>query len=463
MKTNYFNFKKFKDKYLITNEEGYFAFVNEIQLQALIYGNFMQLAPKAVNILKDRYFLYEDEDEVFAQRAIKDYRGNKSYLFSATSLHIIVLTNSCNMACVYCQAQDSAQKKRGRMELVTAKKAIDVIMQSPAKDICIEFQGGEPLINFSVIKQSVEYAEEKYTDRNINFSVVTNTLLLTEEMIDFFSSHKISVSTSLDGDRIVHNMNRKKMEGSDTYDDVVHNIEKLKKAGVGIGAIQTTTKYSLSRVNEIVRAYLQVGLDFLFIRPLTSLGYAKAHWNDIGYTAEEFVEFYKSALQTIVEYNCSGKKIVEGHAVIFLRKILGHLSDNYMELRSPCGAGVGQLAYYYDGNVYTCDEGRMIAEMGNKSFLLGNVYRNTYDELMDSDVCQIICQSSVLESLPMCCDCVYHVYCGACPVINLAMADNVYQHEANGYKCKIYKGMLDSIFELMYENKEIVEVFKSWI
>lgn len=154
---------------------------------------------------------------------------------------------------------------------------------------------------------------------------------------------------------------------------------------------------------------------------------------------------------------------MEGHAQIFLRKILAGYSDNYMELRSPCGATVGQIAYYYDGNIYTCDEGRMMAEMGNTTFRLGNVYQMTYDDLLESNVCKVTCQSSVLESLPSCCDCVYHPYCGVCPVINLAMEHHIYERTPNNYRCQMYKGILDTLFECMYLDEDTISIFKTWI
>ena len=71
-----------------------------------------------------------------------------------------------------------------------------------------------------------------------------------------------------------------------------------------------------------------------------------------------------------MQLNHKGVDICERHAVIFLRKILQGYAENYMELRSPCGATVGQMAYFYDGNVFTCDEGRMLYEMGNDAFKL---------------------------------------------------------------------------------------------
>ena len=120
------------------------------------------------------------------------------------------------------------------------------------------------------------------------------------------------------------------------------------------------------------------------------------------------------------------------------------------------------MAYYYDGNVYTCDEGRMLAEMGMPDFKLGTV-QSTYDELMDSHVCKVTCQASVLEGIPQCCDCVYHAYCGVCPVVNFAMEKNIYARSANGYKCAIYKGIIDTLFEYLYLDNDVMEIFETWL
>lgn len=116
-----------------------------------------------------------------------------------------------------------------------------------------------------------------------------------------------------------------------------------------------------------------------------------------------------------------GRKFAEAHASIFLAKLLGDVAPNYMELRSPCGAGVGQMAFTASGDVYTCDEGRMMAEMGDESFQLGNIYENGYDSWIESPACRATCSASLLETLPTCCDCVYQPYCGVCPVVNYAM------------------------------------------
>lgn len=346
---------------------------------------------------------------------------------------------------------------------MTAKAAVDIALQSPNEYLTFEFQGGEPLLNFETIKYIVEYSEQNKNHKQIQYSLVTNTLLLNEEMIQFFKKYDVSISTSLDGCKEVHNSNRPKIDGDGTYDYVSRNIKWLQSNDIQVGAIETTTKISLKNAEKIIETYHNLGLNHLFIRPLTPLGYAKEHWAEIGYEPEEFLKFYKQCILILLEHNRNGIRMSEGHARIFLKKILTGYSENYMELRSPCGAGIGQMAYYYDGNIYTCDEGRMVAEMGDQMFCLGNVNYSTYDDLMENRVCKVTCQASVLESLPGCCDCVYHPYCGVCPVISYASDNSIYTRESNVYRCKIYKGILDILFEILLEEPGAEDILKAWI
>lgn len=463
MKYNYFNFKKYKNRYLITNEMGFYYFLAPDEFQSLVTCRFNAMKSNVLKELQERLFIYDVDDDVFVENACNIYRDSKSYLFQATSLHIFVMTNACNMSCVYCQAQTSAQERKGLMSFETVEKAIEIALQAPGRSAVFEFQGGEPLLNFNTIRHAVEYTEQNKNNKEISYTVVTNTLLMTDEMICFFNEYKVSISTSLDGDLNIHDCNRPLAAGGGTYKNVCKNICRLQDGGVSVGAIQTTTKMSLKNPYAIVNAYKELNLHYIFIRPLTPLGYAKEHWNDIGYTADEFIEFYREVLFAIMQCNADGYFMVEGHASIFLRKILTQYSDNYMELRSPCGAGIGQMAYYYDGKIYTCDEGRMLAEMGMPEFNIGDVYNCTYEDLVDSRICKVTCQASVLEALPQCCDCVYHPYCGVCPIVNYAIEQNIYSREAGGYKCQIYKGILDTIFEYLSEYEGSFDIFKTWL
>ena len=243
---------------------------------------------------------------------------------------------------------------------------------------------------------------------------------------------------------------------------MVESLQKLRAAGLYVGAIETTTRESLLYPKELARTYAKLGFESIFVRPLTPLGKATVNWEEIGYTPEEFIKFYKSVMMELIQINLEGSYIKEDHTAILLNRICGDFV-NYMELRSPCGAGIGQLAYYADGNIFTCDEGRMLYEMGDATFCLGNVFESNYQNVINNGVCRTVCASSMLETLPSCCDCVYQPYCGTCPVVNYAGSADVIEKSPRGYRCKIYTGILDFIFEqFLKDEKTIMNVFDKW-
>lgn len=459
---NYFNFKKYKENFLITNDFGRYDFLTTSEFYALLLEKISEKS-KTWKRLNEKYFVYDSNNEDFSCNIAFEMHNSKNYLYKSTSLHIFVVTSACNQKCVYCQAQSENNCTKGFMNKEVAKRAVNIALQSPSEYLDFEFQGGEPLLNFEIIKFIVEYSKS-ISNKHINYSIVTNLTLITDEMIDFIKKHNMNVSTSLDGNELVHNSNRSYQNGKGTYKDVLNSIKKLCKKGINVGAIQTTTKVSLLNYKEIVDAYVNLGFHSIFIRPLTPLGYAKEHWDEIGYTPKEFVKFYQNILDYILEKNKSGYSLVEGHARIFLTKILTGFSPDYMELRSPCGATLGQLAYYYDGNIFTCDEARMLYEMGDDSFRVGSVFKSDYNSVVDSKITTLSAKSSVLEAIPSCSECVYQPYCGVCPVINYAINNDIYETAPQEYKCKIYSGMLDSIFDYLYFNdNDSMEIFWRWI
>ena len=461
MKLNYFNFKPFQGQVLMTNDFGKYLFLSEREFRQTVAGQVDPGSELEQKLIWAK-MAYPDTDLAFSYGNRYDLREIKGFLNSATALHIFVVTTACNMRCVYCQANNGRDCPHMYMTMETAERAVDIALQSPEICLSFEFQGGEPLLNFPVIRHIAEYAEARKGNHKIEYNLVSNLTLLNEEILDFLEQYHVGVSTSLDGPDFVHNRNRMFADGKDTFDTVVQSIERVRSRNIKIGAIETTTKNSLSHPEAIVRTYAELGFDGVFIRPLTPLGKAAMHWDEIGYTAREFVDFYKKALDEIIRINQEGTFFKEAHACIFLDRIQGRYV-NYMELRSPCGAAVGQMAYYADGNVFTCDEGRMVYEMGQDTFLLGNVYSSSYQDLVKSGVCKTVCCASSLETIPSCCDCVYQPYCGTCPVVNYAMTGDVIEKNPRNYRCRIYSGMLDCLFAKLQENQEdIIHILKNW-
>ncbi len=461
MKLNYFNFKKFGEQILLTNDFGKFAFVEQKEFKNIIQDNISPDSKLKQKLLRAG-MIYDESSLTYSDSQKYVLRESKGHVNMATSLHIFVVTTACNLKCVYCQANNGKTCSNIYMDKEVAKRAVDIALQSPTNMLSFEFQGGEPLLNFKIIKYIVEYAEENKGNKHISYNLVSNLLLLEDEMIGFFIRYRFGISTSIDGSKRVHDRNRRYKDGRGTFLEAKNSIDKLRKAGIFIGAIETTTKFSLDKPEEIVDEYVSMGFDSIFLRPLTPLGKAMSNWDAIGYSAEEYLMFYRRAMDKIISMNQKGIFIKENHSAILLSRINGYFV-NYMELRSPCGAAIGQLAYYADGNIFTCDEARMLYEMGEDAFKVGNVYKNNYKELVNGAVCKTVCASSILESIPSCCDCVYQPYCGTCPVVNYAMTNDVIEKEPRGYRCRIYKGMMDYLFEkYLKEENDIIEIFKSW-
>ncbi len=462
MKKNFFNYREMRQKVLLTNDLGRYVFLSKEEFYRFLRD---QLDPQEeiTQRLMDEFFLYDGSEYEFVERAGEAFRMYRRNLFQGAALHIFVLTKQCNQQCVYCQASTELERHT-QMSGETAARAVDIALQTTAQYVTFEFQGGEPLMNFDTLQFIVEYAEEQNQScgKNLEFSVVTNLMLLDEEKLEFLTKHGVSICTSLDGDEILHNKNRPYFQ-QNTFEILKKKIQMIQDKGASVSAIQTTTRDSLPRYREMVDQYLAFGLNQITIRPLTQLGYAAKNWDKIGYTVDEFLNFYRRSLDYIIERNQQGTFILEGHARMFLSKIFCRDAGNYMELRSPCGGAIGQLAYYYNGKVYSCDEARMLAEMGDDSFCLGNVEQDTYESIVSNPVCKTIAKSSCLEGLADCDGCVYQPYCGTCPVISYARYQTVYPSMLQEYRCRIYKGIQDILFEkLEQQDEEVVEIFRRW-
>ena len=461
MKYNFFNFKRFGDRFLLTNDFGKYLIVSVAEFRQIIAKTVVVNSDLGCRLLGSD-MAYVGTDLEYSSSKRYELRQSKGFEGVATSLHIFVVTTACNADCVYCQARDASHCDALFMSREVAEKSVDVALQSPAHHLTFEFQGGEPLLNYDVIKHIVSYAERHKGKHEITYSIVTNLTMLNDEILDFFADFNVGISTSLDGPEYLHDSNRPFKNGGGTFANAVDAIALIRKRGLRVGAIQTTTKASLRYPEEIVKTYARLGFDSIFVRPLTPLGKAQENWESVGYSAEEFVAFYKRIVDELIASNKAGRFLREEHAAILVSRIEGKFV-NYMELRSPCGAGVGQLAYYPDGKVFTCDEGRMVYEMGDAAFCLGDVRNNVYSEMIGCGVCRAVCASSILETVPSCCDCVYQPYCGTCPVVNYACEQDVFEKEPRSYRCRLYSGMLDYLFDILSgDDAQAAAILRSW-
>jgi His-Xaa-Ser system radical SAM maturase HxsB len=462
-KLGLFRFKKLGKDYLLTNETGDYVFLNSRNFNQYLQGKLSRELAIYRKLSQKNFIGGEIEVDPY----IEKYKRKNQYLFQpGPSLHIVVVTLRCNHRCLYCQTSSCGPEEKDKdLDLETAKKIVELIFQSPSPFLAIEFQGGEPLLNWPAVKFIIEYALEKNKKekRKLELRLVSNFTLLDEKKMNYLFKKRVIFCTSLDGPEKLHNQNRMWL-GGNSYKVTINWLKRLLKEYKKYyiyqpGALTTITRFSFPYWKEIINEYLKLGLDSVFLRPLTPLGMAKETWREIGYSTEEFLEFYKKSLDYILKLNLEKKvRFREITATNMAAKILTEQDPNYFELRSPCGAGIGQILYNYDGKVYTCDEGRML---GEETFCLGDIKKMSYNDIISHPTVKSLCLAACLDGLT-CDSCVYKPYCGTCPILNYAGSGNIFPQLPNSSRCQIYQGIFDELFQKIKESDRIKAILKKW-
>ena len=464
-----FYFKEMENGCLITNDWGYHAYISRDDFKRFLAG--LNPVDPLWEDLAAKGFVRNHMD---FQNLSQEWRKKNSFLWQGAVLHVVVVTLRCNQKCVYCQASSiGASRQETDMDIKTAKAVVDSIFQSPNPYLTIEFQGGEPLLNWPVVRFIIEYAGEKnqIEKRKLLFAMVSNMSLMDEQKINFLLEHEVSLCTSLDGPRDLHEKNRTYIQGG-AYAPVIKWIKEISRRRQNQdngnkrifkpSALMTTTKFSLSRAKEIVDEYEELGLDDIFLRPLSPLGYARRLWPQIGYEMDDFLAFYRQGLDRIIEINTEKRIFIERSAFILLKKILLREDSGFTDLRNPCGAVTGQIAYNHDGTIYTCDEGRMVAQCGDNLFSVGRLGSTQYKDFLSSPTCKTLCFASNLDLNPACSRCVYKPYCGTCPVYNYQAQGSLWGRMPENSRCSLFKGTCDIIFEKMQDSR-CLEIFNRWV
>ena len=459
-----FRFERVGAHYLVSNMVGDFLRLTDVELRRLV-----DLSVRPGDGLYEKAYaahLITGADQT-AQRQLlaQRLRSRMAFLREPTLLHIFVVTLRCEHSCPYCQvSRQSMDRAQFDMSEDTARQALRIAFESPSRKIKIEFQGGEPLLNFSLITDIVLAAEKEAgkTGKAVQFVIASNLAVLNDEVLSFCKSHDIFLSTSLDGPADLHNRNRPR-PGGNSHELTVRGIRRAQEV-LGpdrIGALMTTTLGSLDRIEEIVDEYLHLDLEGIFLRPLSPYGFAVKTKTICKYDAKNWLDFYARGLRYILEVNRSGRHFPEFYATLLLKRMLADRPLGYVDLRSPAGIGLGALVYNYDGAVFASDEGRMLAEMGDRTFELGSVIES-YRSLICSDKLIDLVSSSLTQCAPECVDCAYEAHCGADPVYHHAtQADPVGIKPLSEF-CARQKGIINLLLDILETSPMDATTLRRW-
>lgn len=462
-----FRFTELDDqRIVISNIVGEYKVITRDILRNII-NHKIESSSEFYDELKSMHFIYDNDSNSALKLLGIKYKSKLHRISQFTALHLFVTTLRCDYSCPYCQVSRQTEDKQAfDMTESTADKSLDLVFKSPNNNIKIEFQGGEPLLNWSIIKYIVEKAEQinKNHHKNLQFVIATNLTYFDSDKIEYCKSHNIHVSTSLDGPANLHNKNRPR-PGKNGHQIVVDTIKSIKE-NLGrnkISALMTTTLESISSPKEIIDEYIRCGFNEIFLRPLSPYGFA-VHTGQINkYTTKKWLDFYKEGLDYIIEVNKNGYPLREVYSSIVLRKMNTSQDPGYVDLQSPSGAGISAVVYNYDGDVYASDEARMLAETGDKKLRLGNVHKNSYEEIFGCDELMDAIEQTVSISSPICQDCAFVPYCGSDPTYHYATQRDFNGNKAISSFCQKNIGVFRHLITLMEDNPQAKNIISKWI
>ncbi len=463
-----FRFRYVDGAVLLTSYFGDWVFIRPEELRAMQRG---ELPVDLEARLGERGFL---KDRVKPSELSDRLREKQRFLGFGPNLHILVVTLRCNETCVYCHASRADMDRVDTdMTPEVAERAVDLALRSTSPRITIEFQGGEPLVAFPIVRHAIEYALERNRayGKELEFTMVSNLSLLDDEKLDYLVKHKVQLCTSVDGPEKLHNKQRV-LVGGNAYQKTAEGIRRVNQRYQDLGldpvlyhveALLTITRATLAMPKEIVDTYVALGCRTIFLRPVDPFGFAERTHDKIEYERREYLDFYRRAVDYILELNSQGTQVLERYAAIFLTKILTGQDPNFLDIRNPTGAGIGCLTYNYDGSIYVSDEGRMLRETGDDTFRIGDVRTARYRELVLHDTVRALLVASNLDAQPDCVNCTYNPYCGIKPEHNYRTQGSIHGRTRESDVCAVHKGIQDYLFEKLHRADEpTLEILRRW-
>ena len=351
----------------------------------------------------------------------------------ALCLHV---AHSCNLNCSYCFAsQGKYHGERALMSFAVGKQALDFLIAHSGnrRNLEVDFFGGEPLMNFDVVKQLVAYARsiEKQYNKNFRFTLTTNGMLIDDDVIDFANRECHNVVLSLDGRKEVHDRFRVDYAGNGSWEKIVPKFQKLVKARGGKNYYMrgTFTHYNPDFLKDI-ETMLDLGFTELSMEPVVCAP------DDPSALTQEDLPIVLSQYEQLAELML--KRHREGRPFTFYHYIIDLKGGPCIYKRiSGCGSGTEYMAVTPWGDLYPCHQ-----FVGEERFRLGNVWDGVTAHAVREEfaACNVY-------SRPECRDCWAKLYCSGGCAANAYHATGSVQGVYK-YGCELFRKRMESAIML---------------
>lgn len=297
--------------------------------------------------------------DIHRSRLLEGYSQNRECRKLAehgrVRLVIIEVSQFCNLACTYCFEDNPTKGKL--MESSTAENIVDEICKLPlSENVVIEFNGGEALINWKVMRSTMLSIMRKVREGllkcNPVYTLQTSGTVMPDDAVDFFAANNISIGISLDGPKEIHDCRRPLANGGGSYEKIIKNIAKLKKGGVDFGLLAIVD--SAAQLKEAYQHLRDLGPNALRINLQRVNGRSTTHISDeeLRNIADAHIECMYDDLDRMKK----GEKPMRLADICSLIENICLEEKPYMCQRSPCGAGTEQVVFDWKGDVWPCQE-----------------------------------------------------------------------------------------------------------
>ncbi len=374
----------------------------------------------------------KENGQLFTEDTYEDKAGElkakTNGVVKALCLHI---AHTCNLNCEYCFAsQGKYHGERAVMSFEVGKRALDFLIENSGSrhNLEVDFFGGEPLMNFDVVKQLVEYARsvEKQAGKNFRFTLTTNGMLIDDDVIDFANREMSNVVLSLDGRKEIHDRYRVDYAGNGSWEKIVPKFQELVKARGGKNYyMRGTFTHRNPDFLEDIKTMLDLGFTELSMEPVV------CGENDPARLTEEdlpiVLKQYEDLAKLMIERDREGKPFTFYHYMIDLKG-----GPCIYKRISGCGSGTEYMAVTPWGDLYPCHQ-----FVGDEKFLLGNIWDGVKNTAVREDFfnCNVYAREE-------CKDCWARLYCsGGC-------AANAYHATGSvrgvyKYGCELFKKRME--------------------
>ena len=365
-------------------------------------------------------------EDTYADKAF-DFK-NRSTVVKALCLHV---AHTCNLNCEYCfAAQGKFHGKAGLMSFETGKRALDFLIEHSGtrRNLEVDFFGGEPLMNFQVVKDLVAYARsiEKEHGKHFRFTLTTNGVLIDDDVIDFANRECSNVVLSLDGRKEIHDRFRVDYAGKGSWEKIVPKFQRLVEARGGKNYyMRGTFTHANPDFLKDIQQMLELGFTELSMEPVVC-----AAGDPSALTEEDLpivMEQYEKLAELMLKHDKEGRPFTFYHYMIDLTG-----GPCIYKRISGCGSGTEYMAVTPWGDLYPCHQ-----FVGEERFKLGNIW----DGVTNTEVQQEFRQCNVYAH-EECRDCWARLYCsGGC-------AANAYHSTGSvtgvyEYGCKLFRKRME--------------------